>query len=459
MLNHIEVNGFKSLQDFSLKIEKGVNIIVGPNGAGKTNIVSFFEFISDLVNDKVSEAVFKSGGVASVFHRNPDNSTSDIEFTLEGQSSVVDAFETGSLRRKTKYKYSCIISISSDNSIIYFKSQSLDFAIAGERGLYKKSKYGKLLWDISLESSTDFNMRSALSVKSLDLRKVRPQIYMPRGSDKDALIKALEQRTSRYDLSTTCIVQMLYSTFGRISAMKTDLSSGRAYNVYPRAVKSREDISTPVGVSSDGSGTSSTLFMLSKERNNTLKIQNYYRSILPSSARRINFRRNSFSRILDLIRLVNTSINDIDISLDPFDNYIRVNFVINTKEGPIHVPLQHMSDGTAKWLALMIAILTNQNMFAIEEPENFLHPFMQKEILNIIRNSTLSSRGDRFALITTHSETLLNAANPSEIIVVSMVNGKTNADRVANPKNIESVLAETGFGLGSLFVSGGLDND
>jgi AAA15 family ATPase/GTPase len=56
MLRQINVSGFKSLDDFELKFNQGLNVIVGPNGSGKTNIINFIEFISFLSRDSLLEA-------------------------------------------------------------------------------------------------------------------------------------------------------------------------------------------------------------------------------------------------------------------------------------------------------------------------------------------------------------------------------------------------------------------
>jgi predicted ATPase len=63
-----------------------------------------------------------------------------------------------------------------------------------------------------------------------------------------------------------------------------------------------------------------------------------------------------------------------------------------------------VSNGTAKWFTLITAILTTPSVFAIEEPENFLHPLMQKEIVNIVRNTFSTGDSDAFEVMKTHSE-------------------------------------------------------
>ena len=61
MITRIEVDGFKSLKEFTLNFARGLNILVGPNGSGKTNIVSFFEFVAHLMEADASEATSRVG--------------------------------------------------------------------------------------------------------------------------------------------------------------------------------------------------------------------------------------------------------------------------------------------------------------------------------------------------------------------------------------------------------------
>jgi predicted ATPase len=100
-------------------------------------------------------------------------------------------------------------------------------------------------------------------------------------------------------------------------------------------------------------------------------------------------------------------------------------------------------------------VLSNRTALAIEEPENFLHPYMQAEIIDMIRRRTKRQR--MFALVTTHSETLLNAVEPAEVIVISRHDGVTLAARPSNTSDLAGEIRETGFGLGYFYVAGALD--
>jgi predicted ATP-dependent endonuclease of OLD family len=104
----------------------------------------------------------------------------------------------------------------------------------------------------------------------------------------------------------------------------------------------------------------------------------------------------------------------------------------------------------------LAAILTYETIFAIEEPENFLHPLMQREILQIMRENVDRRGGHSFVIMTTHSETLLNAASPNEVVVVSIADGITHAKRPEDRTLLFAEIQRSGFGLGYAYVSGAL---
>ncbi len=60
-LKHIKIEGFKSIAELDLPMEK-INILIGANGAGKTNFISVFTFLSHLSQGKLRNYVEIEGG-------------------------------------------------------------------------------------------------------------------------------------------------------------------------------------------------------------------------------------------------------------------------------------------------------------------------------------------------------------------------------------------------------------
>lgn len=459
MLKRLYVDGFKSLMDFLFVIKEGLNIFVGPNGSGKTNIISLFEFISYLTEDAVGEAIIRSGGVGSVFRRYADQSSmSPISISVEGEFSFYRSFSEQTHARKARYQYEFSIDRSSDTGIVYFRSQTFRFSITTAAGQFKRYKTGNPIWDLQISSSVNETLRPKISIERLDVRKIRPT-FVSVETPKSITERILKLRLERMDPSAFSLIQILENYFPDIRTIKSDLYSGRAYNIIPNSVKSREDAVLAPGVQFDGSGASSTLFTLWKvahRHENRPRPPRVFQG--RATSRPLHLNERTYREVLELLRLVNSSIEDIRIIVDPYENFLRVLFSIQTEQGILEIPLQNMSDGTAKWLALTIAIICNRGIFAIEEPENFLHPYMQKEILQIIRGSMEAYERRGFAIITTHSETLLNAAHPDELVLVRMENGSTLTSRVSDPALIDEEMRRSGFGLGYLYITGVLNN-
>jgi predicted ATPase len=238
--------------------------------------------------------------------------------------------------------------------------------------------------------------------------------------------------------------------FDKIS---TDISSGNSYNFVPSRVREPEDIAQAPVINSDGSGLAATLFQLKNVASGVRPHRMYGR---PVYGRPAFFSSDAFAKVKAFFLLVNPNISNIDVRSDAYENKLKVFAEVRTNDGQINMPLNFLSDGTIKWLALVTAITTSKSYFAIEEPENYIHPKMQQEFANIVR-AACEEDNERFALITTHSETLLNAVLPHEMVIVSMEDGRTVAKSLFDPKLISKEISRTGFGLGYYYITEALD--
>ena len=171
---------------------------------------------------------------------------------------------------------------------------------------------------------------------------------------------------------------------------------------------------------------------------------------------------NESVTLKDLLRYLNqanASISDIDVVNDAFNNQLKVTLNVTSGEHRYVLPLSAMSDGTIKWIALTTAVMTASSIFSIEEPENYLHPLMQAQVLDIMRNILIEKRQYSFTVMTTHSETILNHSKPEELIVVSFTDGRTRARRCSNTAQLADEIRKTGFGLGDDYIAGALEDD
>jgi predicted ATPase len=90
-LKSFTIKGYKSIKAIDGFEPRPVNILIGPNGAGKSNFISFFKFLSWMLNSdgKLQEYVAYLGGANDILHDGADVTKSiDAHIALETKSGV-----------------------------------------------------------------------------------------------------------------------------------------------------------------------------------------------------------------------------------------------------------------------------------------------------------------------------------------------------------------------------------
>lgn len=445
MLEYIEVDGFKSLRNFSLQLKPGLNILIGPNGSGKTNIISFVEFLGLLQINSVSKAISAAGGAGSVFYKlGEDKYLKEIVVKLKGNVKI-------NARRWIYYEYDFTISLSNTFDIILYSTQRIK---CKNRTVHTDVNKGIKDFNIDIERNTDSEFNSSIIFHRLKISKNKGARFYIKSKnldnrDLENKIKTIIEET--IDHTETLIPSLRY-LLEYWYLINNDFKSGIVYNIEPSRCRVPEDAAKPPGIHKDGSGLYATLFALSQlEQYPRIKRSHYY--LIRNEIK--SLKSIGIAKLIDYIKLANSSIVNITVSNNPFDNQLQVKIYIeNTGKENSILPLTAMSDGTVKWICLVTILLTSNNVLSIEEPENYLHPLMLKEIVSIMRNVI----GDRsIILLSTHSETLLNNSLPEEIVIVQFKNGATQACRPTEIENIKDEINATGFGLGYYYLSGALD--
>jgi predicted ATPase len=80
-VKRISIRGYKSireLEDFELR---PLNVLIGANGAGKSNLLSFFDLVSHIADERLELFVGQKGGAATLLHFGP-KVTESLSFHL-----------------------------------------------------------------------------------------------------------------------------------------------------------------------------------------------------------------------------------------------------------------------------------------------------------------------------------------------------------------------------------------
>jgi len=455
MITRIEVSGFKTLENFALDFRPGLNILVGPNGSGKTNLVSFFEFLTNLVEVEASEATSRVGGAGAVFRRRGKDYERMIHVRLVGCTQYPPEHRRRQREKAESepsfllYEYGFELTFPETRDAVLFSKQSLKAAEVSDF----VSNENHANWQLDIESGLDAEGSTKATVK-----RIRDSFMdMPMGNTEKRSGKDDVRRLEGYLTALLSDNVSLISVIPRFSfslwIIAQDLSSGRVYNIIPSRIKLPEDSAKPARIDRDGSGLASTLYAIQRSR--------YLEDAGPWSIyARVRTRPALGPSALDQLRaylqVVNSSIEDFYVWNDPFDNQLRVSFKVRSGQYVADMPLALMSDGTLKWVALVTAALVTRSVFSIEEPENYLHPLMQAKLVGILREILFRDDQYRMTLMTTHSETLLNECTPEELVILGLEDGRTKAIRCTNAEEVRQEIQRTGFGLGYYYVTNAL---
>ena len=114
-LKAFSIKGYKSIKEIEQFEPRPLNILIGPNGAGKSNFISFFKFLSWVLNSngQLQEHVAYLGGANDILHDGVD-ATQRIDAAIaietnkginEYQFSLMFAKPDKLVFREEKYRY------------------------------------------------------------------------------------------------------------------------------------------------------------------------------------------------------------------------------------------------------------------------------------------------------------------------------------------------------------------
>ncbi len=131
--------------------------------------------------------------------------------------------------------------------------------------------------------------------------------------------------------------------------------------------------------------------------------------------------------------------------------------LLMVKDAPFSTPVQarYASDGTMKLLAYLVQLYDPNPpaLTGIEEPENFLHPKLLRELAEECDQAAARSQ----LIVTTHSPFFIDGLDPRQVWAMARdARGYTQVKRLANMPELAPMLAE-GATLGQLWMENYLE--
>ena len=116
MLTRIEINGFKTFEQFSLDLSP-FSAIVGPNASGKSNLFDALRFLSLVAQVDIRSAmVGLRGEPEELFRRTSDGTVHEMSFAIEVllNDKGIDAFGTTYIVKAQRLRYELTLTLRTD---------------------------------------------------------------------------------------------------------------------------------------------------------------------------------------------------------------------------------------------------------------------------------------------------------------------------------------------------------
>jgi predicted ATPase len=151
--------------------------------------------------------------------------------------------------------------------------------------------------------------------------------------------------------------------------------------------------------------------------------------------------------LLELLRQFYEPVKDVDTEL--LGTHLRL--MVKEEGLSSRTPATRLSDGTLRWLMLLIVLLdpAPPPVVCIDEPDLGLHPDIIPTLAELLRDASTRTQ----LIVTTHSQSLVSAFSddPESVCVCEKVDGSTRIRRLDGEKL--SVWLED-YSLGHIWASG-----
>lgn len=450
MINKIEIENFRSILSTSIDL-KPLSVIVGANATGKSNMIRGIEFLSDVVNFGLVDALYKRGGYQEVIPKQYDK-TFGVEIKLN--SSIV-------IEPPINWEIKQLPELGVNYSLAFTQSKLKNLKITEERLEFKncllnayflknncedEDDFKKIenedlsrFYDSNVSifrkaNKLDFEVNFELTDENLELFSYWLGIHdiISRNNDKTnkiskprlfKLTKYLlnnfgpDHSNNKHELilSRNRMIEGFSLHYRRV--MREFISYGK-YDLLINELRQEQSIARTKRIDSIGKNVPSVAKRLSQEVDSDL-----------------------WDRILTTMCNISPYFESVESkSLRAGKEYLEFQEVFGGKG----IESWESSDGTLRAFATLLAVETHPegSTLMIEEPEHGLHPWAIKDLIAHIRE-TIEDREIQ-VIITTHSQQVLECLNPEELLITERTQDGTKF------YNISDVIPDPDISMGEI---------
>lgn len=463
----IIIQNYKSVRNAHIDLRPGLNILIGPNGSGKTCLLSALNFLRDVFRVGAAQALARQGGYRRVYHREQTRMSFSF-ISPYGERTYrrvkipcefhwkIDITQAGPEKIATIIHESIKIVGNYKGRQVRLFSINLDRKTSGKqktklkRFLCPSGEFGRNLFSFWEEEYINANKANLARITRDKIRET-----LSRSRIKNEPDRSFFPTVAQFDVK-------IYENYINFLYLNE-------YNILPDVARASTEQLPFAQMTPNGQAVSEVIYALENQHYHKLEqlyliefedtYEYMYKPwIMPRYLYKMR-RKPRFDLYVNALENINRElsaavkpITKVSVDTDPTNGR---RFVVFKSENDTFYP-EEVSDGTIKWLCILVSVFVPfSRVYLLEEPENFMHPWMQQRLISIMREQS-KLKGTIF-LLSSHSATILNSALPEEILVVKHTNRKgTQISAMKDLDKVKQVLSQSDFHLGDLWVSGAI---
>ena len=392
-LSHVSTQNFRTFDNLDVDLQS-LNVLIGANASGKSNFLDLIDFIGDIAEYGLEDAIYLQGGIKEIKNRHiGDSKNFKLNFKVddfEHPAFIPSVFE---------YKSDYLIEFR-------IKSFELNLELELEEGDYKVIDEDiEVLWDVvkskrdedeAEEQVVDGKSGIRMYTEEGDYKYTidYPDLDMGEEEIKEkafpgVLLKSIEdQKLGKKELLVENEQIIIFRP------VLDQISSITVYDIDPNTVKTGSQVTGTKELEPDGSNLAIVLEDIGKDKQSRENFNSYAKRLLPF-ADDYSVKRNE-DRSFHL---------KIKEKIFPSDN----------REENYASPSM-ISDGTVNIYSLIVALNFEEDkpIIGIEEPEKNIHPSLLSKIVRVMEESSENKQ----IIATTHEATLLKEIDLSNVFMI-----------------------------------------
>ena len=428
-IKNIKVSNFKSFEEVEIELGR-FNALIGANASGKSNFINIFQFLKDIVENGLDNAISMQGGVDYIRNINIGASKNlSIELHIDSKDEPIKSF--GFWKEKDKR----LIGISANEFMykfsIEFYKRRRGYRVANERLIANcdfveielEKKNGKIKEKEKIGEGKIILIndkgRVKYDLKTVDIPIKKEDLIPPFFSEKEFLegklsLKELFIETPKFFPPLSPLSFKISDFFSNISI----------YDFDPKLSKKATLITGKTELEPNGSNLAIVLKNILENRKKRERISNLIKDLLP------------FIEAITVEKLADKSL------------------LASLKEiysGKNFLPAPLISDGTINITALIIALYFEEKpLIIIEEPERNIHPYLISKVIGMMKD--VSERLKKQIIVTTHNPEVVRYTDIENILLVHRDDkGFTQISRPAEKEEVK-IFLENKMGIEELYV-------